>query len=125
MYLGIDNSEEEKIIFFKWENNDFLIEEKPMHESRDLLLSLRSLLTENNLSFQDLEGLAVRTGAGKFTSTRVAVTVVNTLGFALKIPVVGVGVITKDTVEKIREASPGIYVSATYSGEPNIGKKKE
>jgi len=125
MYLGIDNSSDGKAIFYKWKDNRFSIEEKPLNESGDLLLGLQLVLKKENLSLNDLQGLAVRVGVGKFTSTRVAVTVVNTLAYALKIPVVGVKEFMENTVAEIKRQTPGIYVSAAYSGEPNIGKKKE
>jgi len=125
MYLGIDNSTDDKVIFYKWNDDQFSIEEKPLNESGDLLLGLQLVLKKENLSLNNLQGLAVRVGVGKFTSTRVAVTVANTLAFALNIPVVGVKEFMENTVEEIKQQTPGIYVSASYSGEPNIGKKKE
>ncbi len=125
MYLGIDNSTDGKAIFYQWKKEQLTVEERPLNESGDLLLGLQLLLKKGNLSLNDLQGLAVRVGVGKFTSTRVAVTVANTLAYALKIPVVGVKELVENTVGEIKKQTPGIYVSATYSGEPNIGKKKE
>ncbi|HLC70139.1 MAG TPA: hypothetical protein VJH75_03815 [Patescibacteria group bacterium] len=125
MYLGIDNSVDGKAIFYKWQNDQFTVEEKIINESGDLLFALQSVLHKENLNLGDLQGLAVLVGAGKFTGTRVAVTVANTLAYALNIPVVGVGELKENTLERIKQQTSGIYVSATYSGEPNIGKKKE
>lgn len=54
--------------------------------SKILLPSLETLLKEEKFS---LEYIAVGTGPGSFTGTRVGVTVAQTLSFALKIPLVG------------------------------------
>lgn len=59
-------------------------------ESAKLLPAIRKLLRANRQTFQDLTLLVVVTGPGRFTSTRVAVTVANTLAELLQIPILGI-----------------------------------
>ena len=50
MYLGIDNSVDGKAIFYKWQNDQFTVEEKIINESGDLLFALQSVLHKENLN---------------------------------------------------------------------------
>ncbi len=75
-----------------------------------------------------LAGIMVVVGAGSFTSTRLACVVANTFAYVLQIPLLA---IKKDEINKIQKLIPkllkqkkGHYISATYSGEANIGKKE-
>ena len=67
-------------------------------------------------------------GAGSFTSTRIACVVANTFAYVKQIPLLAISV---EQVDEVQELVPellkqkkGNYISATYSGEPNIGGKK-
>ncbi len=125
MYLLIDNSEPETVCFFyrldtKWVQACFLAGEE------DSLLGLIDKLLKNlkrNLS--DLKGVAVTVGKGRFTATRIATTVANTLSYALGIPVTAVDDAGTENLESIiSNTEIGRYISAKYSGEAHIGKKK-
>ncbi len=89
MKLLIDNSEESEVIICakiqKWKK--FVIKNKAQ---KPLLVILNNFLSKNKKKLTDITGIAVVVGKGRFTATRIAVTVVNTLGYALKIPVVSV-----------------------------------
>lgn len=126
MYILIDNSTDERIFFHyclntKWVQRLF----KPVQDGQ-LLSCLDQLLSELGVKKEQLRGLAVRVGQGRFTSTRVAVTMANTLALANQIPVVGVT--SSDTTnlkELIKNTPVGQYVSAKYSGEAKIGINKK
>lgn len=124
MYLFIDNSDDEKIVLKLYLNNvwvqaDFLTTEF------QLLVAIDHFLTEKNMVLQDIKGLAVLVGKGRFTATRIAVTVANSLSLSLRVPVVGVKVFTEDVNNEISETPTGRLISAEYSGEANIGTKKK
>lgn len=124
MKLLIDNSDENKIIICaknkKWEK--FNINNKAQ---KSLLVVLKNFLSKNKKKLRDITGIAVVVGKGRFTATRIAVTVINTLGYTLKIPVVSVISNDVDLVEKaFKKAKQGVYVSAKYSGEAHIGGQK-
>lgn len=57
--------------------------------ARDGLVYLRDRLKEHGLTVHDLTGLGVRRGPGSFTGLRIGITMWNTLGDALNIPLVG------------------------------------
>ncbi|MGH7203980.1 MAG: tRNA (adenosine(37)-N6)-threonylcarbamoyltransferase complex dimerization subunit type 1 TsaB [Candidatus Levyibacteriota bacterium] len=50
---------------------------------------LETMLKKHNLTLQDLSGITVNIGPGSFTGIRVGITIANTLGFLLNIPVNG------------------------------------
>lgn len=123
MYLYIDNSSVNELLLSyalntKWVSIVFSTEENP-----DILFYINKALKANRRSLKDLTGLAVRIGQGRFTATRVAVTIANALAFVLRIPVIGVGEARLDhLIQKIKKTPLGRYVSAKYSGEANIGR---
>ena len=94
-------------------------------KNRDLLFVVSDLLKKEGVDPKEIIGIAVVIGAGSFTSTRIAVTVGNAWAYAKQIPIIGVSLEeAKDfdlLIQKLKKAKAGIYLSATYSGEPNIG----
>ena len=73
-------------------------------------------------------GIMVVTGAGGFTSTRVACVVANTFAYVLQIPLLAITLAEasdpQKLIPKLLKQKPGNYISATYSGDANIGRKK-
>jgi tRNA A37 threonylcarbamoyladenosine modification protein TsaB len=126
MYLLINTSQRDSVdLTFFDEGNSF--DKHVDAKNRDLLLVIDEFLNEKKLNKEDVQGIAVVVGEGGFTSTRISVTVANTFAYANKIPVVTVDLKEAEDlevlIEKIKNQDPGTYVSATYSGEPNIGGK--
>lgn len=96
--------------------------------NRDLLVFVDTFLQEQHMTKEGVEGIMAVVGAGSFTSTRLATTIANTFAYVQKIPVL---TITADQIDDVQMLIPtllkqprGQYVSATYSAEANIGKKK-
>lgn len=50
---------------------------------------IEGMLTENKLSLKDITEIKVNTGPGSFTGLRVGITIANTLGMLLRVPVNG------------------------------------
>lgn len=134
MFLLIDTSERDTIHLALF--NDKLIEHKTYSvQNRELLSCIDNLFKHPHLTSpfkrgrnkEGVEGIMVVVGAGGFTSTRVACVVANTFAYVLQIPLLA---IKQNEVEKVQKLilkllkqPQGHYISATYSGEPNIGKK--
>lgn len=57
--------------------------------SQILLPLIEKILKQNSLDYRDLKGIEVTTGPGSFTGLRVGVSVANSLGYSLGIPVNG------------------------------------
>lgn len=75
--------------------------EKQKLGSQVLLPLIVKILKTNKKDFKDLTAIEVDPGPGSFTGTRIGVTVANTLGFILNIPVNGKkGKIVVPTYEK-------------------------
>ena len=124
MFLLIDNSNDAEINFY-WREKNKIIAIKNKNSKRPLLAVLESSLKKLKKKISDLLGVAVVVGLGRFTATRIATTVANTLGFALRIPVAAVSSADFARAEKLlRGKRAGVYVSAKYSGEARIGGKQ-
>ena len=102
--------------------------------NRDLLAALDNFLQQEKLATADIRGIATVVGVGGFTSTRIACVLANAFAYARKIPVVAVSkeqgadqaFLLSFFSKKSASAKAGqaAYISARYSGEPNIGRKK-
>lgn len=125
MFLLIDTTERDNIFFILFgggKHNEKKVEAK----NRNILIVFNEFLKELSLSKDDVQGIAVIVAEGSFTSTRLAVTVANTFAYAEKIPVLAV--LRENTTNlawlesEIKKQPIGQYISAEYSGEPNIGR---
>lgn len=58
--------------------------------SKECIIALDRLLSQNSVSLSDLSFIAVNQGPGPFTTLRVVISTVNGLSFARKIPLIGV-----------------------------------
>lgn len=87
---------------------------------------LDEFLRARNARVRSLVGIIVATGPGPYSSLRAGVAVANSLGYALKIPVVGVSgawpmrELLKRGSRALRRAKPGAIVSPKYGRAPNI-----
>lgn len=123
MYLLFDNSTNDKIFIYycldtKWVQREF------NKDGQELIAAVNQLLLDEDKRLSDLRGLAVVVSKGKFTATRIAVTVANTLAYALQIPVLAVNDWYEDLIKDIQASPVGQYVSAQYSAPANIGGGK-
>ena len=55
-------------------------------QTKEIIPKIKKLLEENHLSLEQLEGIAVCTGPGLFTGTRIGVMTAKTLSYASDIP---------------------------------------
>ncbi len=127
MYLLFDLSEKDIIhivLFDETKQKDFSV----VGRNRDLLGAVFDFLKQEGLEKGDIRGIATVVGAGGFTSTRIAAVVANAFAYAQKIPVIAV---QKNQIYDLSSLIPhfsqpaGVYVSATYSGAPNITVSKK
>ena len=92
MLLKIDTTIAQKVtvelINKKSGKKDQLVQTQKLG-SQVLLPLIVQILKKNRVNFSDLTAIEVNPGPGSFTGTRVGVSVANTLGFALSIPVNG------------------------------------
>ena len=95
--------------------------------NRDLLAAVDDFLTEQKLQKDDIKGIMSVVGTGSFTSTRIGTVVANAFGFVQKIPLLAIRKEQTGDIQSLIStllAQPaGQYISATYSGEPNITTK--
>lgn len=93
--------------------------------NREVLHALEEALREHDRSADDVMGVAVVIGVGGFTGTRLATTVANTFSYIKQVPVIGIEPSEMGDLPALRQrlasTKPGTYISAQYSGEPNIG----
>ncbi len=128
MYLLINMSEKDQIhlaLFDEQNREDKTYEGR----NRELLASIDDFLSTKNLNKESVRGIMVVVGAGSFTSTRIVCVVANTFAYVRQIPLLAISVEDFDNIQdlipKLLQQKPGNYISAEYSGEPNLGNKKE
>lgn len=123
MFLIVDNTEDDKVIFSFLLDSKFVQQSFVTGKNKGLVVCLEKLLSSLKLGLKDIKCLGVVVGAGKFTASRLAVTAANTLAYSLKIPVVALPK-NFDQVAAFKlakSATAGKYVVPTYSAEARIG----
>lgn len=92
--------------------------------NKDLLVSIDTFFARENFDKKDIQGIAAVVGEGGFTSTRIATTVANSFAFAFDCPVLaitkGESDDTTNICKRFKDSKLPKYISAVYSGEPNI-----
>lgn len=118
MILFIDNTDDEQVIFYYFLDNKFAQTSIKVKNNQDLLISLDIFLSGLKMPLSAITVLGVVVGAGKFTGTRLAVTMANTLAYSLKIPVISLekNFDQQAALELARAATVGTYVMPVYSG---------
>lgn len=126
MYLLIDLSEKD-IIRLSAFDEDQKRDVRVSGRNRDLLAAIDDFFRDEGVDKNDIQGIATVVGAGGFTSTRIAAVVANAFAYIRKIPVVAIKKEDADNISFIiyhlSSRHAGEYISSTYSGEPNIGRK--
>lgn len=89
--LFIDTSNnKEASVSLTIEGKEFVVTQPiDTRKAQAVLPLVEQLLEEHDLSLQDVTNIEVNLGPGSFTGLRVGVTIANTLGFLLGIPVNG------------------------------------
>lgn len=103
--LFIDTSSNKEVVVSLKIDGKEVIDRRPLDHRRAqiVLPMIDALLQANSITLQDLDAIEVNPGPGSFTGLRVGITVANTLGFILKIPINGKKV--GEAVEVLYEAS--------------------
>ncbi len=124
MYMLFDTSEKD-VIHLAWFDTVSLVEKKYSAQNRELLTCVDVFLHEQGLNKKMIQGIMVVVGSGGFTSTRLATTVANSFAYVFHIPVLGISkdeaACAQDRISNLLAVPKGRFISATYSGQPNIG----
>ena len=97
MTLFIDTSDNKKAFV---ELDGERIEVKSgLGSAQNVLLAIEKILKQKRAKLSDLTEIKVKIGPGSFTGLKVGVTIANTLGYLLKIPVNGKKIGPKSIVE--------------------------
>jgi tRNA A37 threonylcarbamoyladenosine modification protein TsaB len=121
MYLILDPSSADKVGLYFWHQGSWNYYEQADERSGAYLRVLVGFLNTHHLQLADIEGCAVVVGKGRFTSTRVAVTLANILSFAKGIQVCALTEIPpRLPPERLFTRAQSSYVLPVYSGEPRI-----
>lgn len=132
MFLLLDLSEKDKIHLALFDKKSVRqAQDKIEHKyysgrNREILTCIDKIVHSSKFSIQRLMGIMVVVGAGSFTSTRMACVVANSFAYVLQIPLLAIKLSEVENIQKLipklLKQKPGHYISATYSGEPNLGK---
>ena len=99
------------------------------------LVSLHTLLQEWRVKWPDLKRVVVVTGPGSFTSTRLIVSIANTIGFVKQIPVIGMANPERKTLKALvkdkkrlvswLDGKPGVFAMVAYAEAPHVTKSRK
>lgn len=125
MFLILDNSQENKINLSLQVNKKFVQRNYAVARNRDFLHSVNLFLSGLKLKPSNLTGLGMVMGQGKFTATRLLVTMANTLAYSLKIPILRLTDSPKgeSIVDMPTESEIGQYILPVYASEPHVQLK--
>jgi len=87
MILGIDTTSDWSSVAL---DDHEIVWSGDRNQSRELLPKIEELMQRNNISFTDLTGIVVVNGPGSYTGIRIGVSVANTIGMIMNIPVKGI-----------------------------------
>ena len=92
-----------------------------------LLEAIDNFFKKEEIQKESIKGIAVVVGVGTFSSVRIATTLANAWHFANSTPVKAIALEDVSELQLIAKEmnQDSAYILPTYSGEPNIGKKKE
>lgn len=136
MILFINNLRISQLNVGLFEKGNFYWLKKSISQKKNekILLTINKILDKNNKTIKDLKGILVVNGPGSFSGIRVALSVANTLAWALNIPAIGIPLEKKGDQELFEKGlkklkkednqkSFGI-VKPFYGKKPNITKPK-
>ena len=112
---------------YLYNNDRQLIVENVWHAHRELSVTLlkavEKLLSDNELSLSNLQGVVVYSGPGSFTGLRIGISFSNTLSYSLGVSVVGVGGTDwlTDGLDKLGEVAGGDrLIKPNYGSDARI-----
>ena len=88
------------------------------------LAAIDEVLTKAHCTLRDITGIVLVQNPSSFTGTRLMHTIGNTFAYAQHIPIIAVQASQAPFDGlwlQVHDAPTGMYISPTYSGEPNIG----
>ncbi len=136
MILGLDTSGKDSQIVLLDSNKKVLDKidwSKKYSQSKLTLKYIDRILVRNKIKKSDLRAIIVNQGPttknseeASFTGLKIGITIANTFGFALKIPVVGVSLANRSFLEAAKEVGfktakkDSKYLTPIYPKKPNI-----
>ena len=92
-----------------------------------LLFKIKTFLTANSISFEDLSALGVYAGPASFTNLRITHTIANTLAYALQIPIVNAPTANwQQDCRRLLKAGEDFKIVKPFYGRPaRITKRKK
>lgn len=89
--LIIDSSDNKEIVVgLQIDNKKYLLKHRVDSRRAQVILPLiNKILRKYSLKIENIDSIEVNTGPGSFTGLRIGISIANTLGFALKIPING------------------------------------
>jgi len=89
LFIDTSNNKEIKVGLTIEGKEDLITQAIDYRKAQVVLPLVDQLLKKHKLTLQDITEITVNPGPGSFTGVRVGITIANTLGFLLKIPING------------------------------------
>lgn len=132
LFIFRKNSEESSLVLWDGKNRFTKKIKETLDTRKNVLKEIDSFLRARKVVPPHLLGVVVYSGPGQFSFLRTSISLANTFGYALKIPVVGVEeseytngkdffAVGMEKIQKIETFRP---VVPAYGKEPNITRPK-
>lgn len=133
LFIFRKSSEESSLVLWDGKNRFTKKIKETVGVRKNVLKEIDSFLRAHKVIPSHLLGVVVYSGPGQFSFLRTSISIANTFGYALKIPVVGVEEkeYTKEKdffsvgLEKIQKTKIFCPVVPAYGKEPNISQPKK
>lgn len=132
MLILINTCLENRIILAVKKNNKILLQEsRVIKQAEKIKTNIYNFFNKYKIKLQDIEGIIVCKGPGRFTSLRAGVSAANALAYALDVPIVGIKINDFESLEKafyifpklIKKVKKRNLVFPFYDKKPNINIK--
>lgn len=118
VFLGLFDKKGQQLRLEKWQADRTLADHLHKH--------LNDLLQSADAAWEDVEAVIVYRGPGSFTGLRIGITVANTLGYGLDVPVIGeIGESWQQkAIDRYKNGQNDRVVMPHYGADPHITKPK-
>lgn len=125
MHILLATTKDDQFVLHYEKNGEWCESTATFATKNALVAQFANSLKTLDIPLSAIKGLGLLPLLGRFTTTRLAVTMANTLSYALKIPVLKLSAIcdVSEFASLVAATTVGSYVLPEYQAPPRLGQK--